>query len=344
MNKYGGLLKTIAAEYEIIKGISESETQWKARAIFSLLGQIGLSSLYDEYPEETVSIIHFKTRIKEILNAYLELYQDDLNSVFLADENNFADEIYDVYQRTGHFYHRNFNIRCAMECSAAYHGIELLRGYSPEIKHKVSGLGNYRKTNHEDAPSSVVRMFQLAEDDLETRWNNLIANITEWRKTQPGTNTEYLRMEPPFTISYWINRPYKNKGISIMRSGIIGTRVYYLYKYDGKDILVYQLPDWQTADSEYLNLSNACLYVNGVLPSAKYCVDGNIIRFHQNYLLPPAELNLIKLYSWSDNYEKSRVADNQSKLGNSFNRIMNRDVFEMIKAILSLQGYQFEKE
>ena len=71
-------------------------------------------------------------------------------------------------------------------------------------------------------------------------------------------------MEPPFTISYWINRPYKNKGISIMRSGIIGTRVYYLYKYDGKDILVYQLPDWQTADSEYLNLSNACLYVNGV--------------------------------------------------------------------------------
>ena len=151
-------------------------------------------------------------------------------------------------------------------CSLCGQYVSLANGEKnrPEIKHKVSGLGNYRKTNHEDAPSSVVRMFQLAEDDLETRWNNLIANITEWRKTQPGTNTEYLRMEPPFTISYWINRPYKNKGISIMRSGIIGTRVYYLYKYDGKDILVYQLPDWQTADSEYLNLSNACLYVNGV--------------------------------------------------------------------------------
>ena len=335
MNKYGGLLKSIAAEYEIIKGISESESHWKARTVFSLLGQMGLSSLYDEYPEETVSIIHFKTRIKEILKAYLELFQDDLNSVFLVDENDFADEIYEVYQRTGHFYHRNFNIRCAMECSAAYHGIELLRGYSPEIKHKVSGLGNYRKTNREDDPDSVVRMFQLSEDDLETRWNNLIANITEWRKTQLGTDTEYLRMEPSFTSSYWINRPYNNKGISIMRSGMRGAQIYHLYQYDGKDFLVHQLPDWQTADSEYLNLSNACLYVNGVLPPVRYHNDGDTIRVRQNYLLPPAELNLIKLYSWPDNF---------GNVTSPFNRIMNRDVFEMIKAILSLQGYQFEKE
>ena len=335
MNKYGGLLKTIAAEYEIIKGISESESHWKARTVFSLLGQMGLSSLYDEYPEETVSIIHFKTRIKEILKAYLELFQDDLNSVFLVDENDFAEEIYDVYLKTGHFYHKNFNIRCAMECSSAYHGIELLRGYSPEIKHKVGGLGNYRKTNREDDPDSVVRMFQLSEDDLETRWNNLIANITEWRKTQPGTNTEYLRMEPPFTSSYWINRPYKNKGISIMRSGMRGAQIYHLYQYDGKDFLVHQLPDWQTADSEYLNLSNACLYVNGVLPPVRYHNDGDTIRVRQNYLLPPAELNLIKLYSWPDNF---------GNITSPFNRIMNRDVFEMIKAILSLQGYQFEKE
>ena len=335
MDKYDGLLRKISNEYSIKQGKTEKESMWKARTVYSLLGQMGLSSLYDKYPEETVSITHFKKRIKTIMKIYLELYPNDLSSVFLADENVIADEIYYVYLKTGNFYHRNFNIRSANECSASYHGIELLRGYSPETKHNISGLGNYRKTNHEDDPISVVRMFQLSEDDLKTRWNNLIANIAEWRKIQLDTDTEYLRMEPLFTSGYWINRPYKNKGISIMRSGIKGTQIYYLYRYDGKDLLVYQLPEWQTADSEYRSLSNACLYVNGVLPSAKYHTNGDIIRLRQNYLLPPTELNLIKLYSWPENL---------GNITSPFNRIMNRDVFDVIKEILSLQGYQFEKE
>ena len=152
---------------------------------------------------------------------------------------------------------------------------------------------------------------------------------------QPGTDTEYLRMEPPFTYSYWVNRPYNNKDISIMRSGMKGAQIYYLYQYDGKDFFVHQLPEWQTADSAYRSLSNACLYVNGVLPPVRYRIDGETIRVRQNYLLPPAELNLIRLYSWPDNF---------GNVTSPFIRIMNRDVFEMIKAILTLQGYRFEKE
>ncbi len=335
MDKYDGLLRKIANEYGIRKGRTENESMWKARIIYSLLGQMGLSSLYDEYPEETVSITHFKERIKTILQTYLELYQDELIPVFLSDKDDYAKEIYDVYLKTGHFYHKSFNIRTAKENSASYHGIELLRGYSPEIKHNVSGLGNYRKTNSEDDLNSVVRMFQLSENDLKTRWNDLITNITEWRSIHPGGDSEYLRMEPPFSSGYWVNTPYKNKGISIMRSGMMGAHLYYLYQYDGKNLLVHQLPEWQTADSQYRDLSNACLYVNGVLPSARYYDDGSIIRLHQNYLLPPAELNLIRLYSWPENY---------GNITGMFNRIIDRDVFEMIKDILSLQGYQFEKE
>ena len=143
MDRYDGLLRKISDEYDIRQGQTENESMWKARTVYSLLGQMGLSSLYDEYPEETVSITHFKSRIETIMKTYLELYPNDLGSVFLADANDFADEIYDVYLKTGHFYHRNFNIRCAKESSASYHGVELLRGYSPEIKHNVSGLGYY---------------------------------------------------------------------------------------------------------------------------------------------------------------------------------------------------------
>ena len=104
---------------------------WKARIVYTLLGQMGLSSLYDEYPEEIISITHFKSRIKTILKTYIELYPNDLSSVFIADDKDFADEIYEVYRKPGHFYHINFNIRSAKENSASYHGVELLRGYSP---------------------------------------------------------------------------------------------------------------------------------------------------------------------------------------------------------------------
>ena len=109
MDRYDGLLRKISDEYDIRQGQTENESMWKARTVYSLLGQMGLSSLYDEYPEETVSITHFKSRIETIMKTYLELYPNDLGSVFLADENDFADAIYDVYLKTGHFYHRNFN-------------------------------------------------------------------------------------------------------------------------------------------------------------------------------------------------------------------------------------------
>ena len=93
MDRYNGLLRKISDEYGIKQGKTENESMWKARIVYTLLGQMGLSSLYDEYPEEIVSITHFKSRIKTILKTYIELYPNDLSSVFIADNKDFADEI-----------------------------------------------------------------------------------------------------------------------------------------------------------------------------------------------------------------------------------------------------------
>ena len=46
-------------------------------------------------------------------------------------------------------------------------------------------------------------------------------------------------------------------------------------------------------------LSNACLASRGTLPPTRFKTDGAIVRVNIGYLLPPPELNLLKLYSWS---------------------------------------------
>ena len=52
-----------------------------------------------------------------------------------------------------------------------------------------------------------------------------------------------------------------------------------------------------------------------------------------NYLLPPRELNLLKLYSWPETC---------TSLPCDFRRKLSTEVFTAIKNILSDEGYEFK--
>ena len=41
MNKYNGLLSSVAHKYHICKGARETENEWKTRLVYSICGRLG---------------------------------------------------------------------------------------------------------------------------------------------------------------------------------------------------------------------------------------------------------------------------------------------------------------
>ena len=145
--------------------------------------------------------------------------------------------------------------------------------------------------------------------------------------------TEYLRLKPPFSRGYWVNEPDKTDTISILRTGMKGSQLYYLYRYVNVGLEVSPLPQWQVENYNYRALACACLSAYGTLPSIEFFVDGSLVHIRMNYLLPPRELAFFKLYSWPETC---------TSLPSDFKRKLSVEVFAAIKNILFDEGYEFK--
>lgn len=62
MEKYNGLLATVATKYHIHKGTQEAESDWKTRLVYSICGMMAYASLWDEVDEEPISREHLSKR------------------------------------------------------------------------------------------------------------------------------------------------------------------------------------------------------------------------------------------------------------------------------------------
>ena len=146
-------------------------------------------------------------------------------------------------------------------------------------------------------------------------------------------NTEFLRLKPPFSQGYWVDKPDTNGMVSILRTGMKGAQLYYLYRYSGAAMKVSQLPQWQVESYNYRSLACACLSAYGTLPPMEVFEDGALVHVHMNYLLPPPELEFLKLYSWPEI---------STSLPCNFRRKLSTEVFEAVKNVLSDEGYEFK--
>ena len=150
MNKYNKLLDTIANTYHIARGDKESDERWKARVVYSLLGQMALASLLDDLEEdevthnvcEPISIAHFKGRICAVWESYLALYPE-LRTFFSAESKTLCDDIYDIFLKTGCIYHTAYRIASAAPSIARQGGVQFERGMPLERQQHISGLGAY---------------------------------------------------------------------------------------------------------------------------------------------------------------------------------------------------------
>ncbi|MDO4542968.1 MAG: hypothetical protein Q4C01_00330 [Clostridia bacterium] len=335
MNKYSGLLSTVSHRYNILKGKQETENEWKTRLIYSICGMMAYASLWDD-SEEPVSIVHLKRRIHSMLANYKSMYPELSESLPYAS-NELEDEIANQFLSMGVVYHRPNRIAPSVKHEEPFDGILFQRGIPLDSISCVSGIGFYSKYDEATSPrvnlSRIKTMFGLEQENLQAIWHTILSSASWESRPSFEYGTEYLRLKPPYSEGYWINKPDMTGTVSILRTGMTGLQLYYLYRYIDAMIEVSPLPQWQVESRNYRTLSCACLSAYGTLPPIRYSEDESLVHIRINYLLPPRELEFLKLYSWPEKC---------TSLPHDFRRKLSTEVFTSIKKILSDEGYQFE--
>ena len=221
-------------------------------------------------------------------------------------------------------------------------GILLQRGIALDDISRVSGLGFYAVVaglaGEANPDTGAARaMFGLEQEPLQELWHRIVA-AAAWRAPEydfeSSSDTEYLRLKPPFSGGYWGPKPDRTGNVAMLRSGNHGAQLYYLYRYQDKALEVSQLPQWQVENANYRILACACLADRGTLPPITYCEDGPLVHVRLGYLLPPRELAFLKYYSWPERC---------SSLPCDFKRKLSTEFFTAIKSLLSQAGYSFQE-
>lgn len=333
MNNNELLLNEIGQKLNIKRGVSEEKELWRQRIIYSAIGIMALASLWDMEDEEPISITHFKHRIERQIYAYQELYPEIMQR-FMISAKELSQEMYDIYATTGFIYLTPNRIFAAKETEAKAGTVVCVRGANLKRNLFMSGLGTYIKTTEVFDFGDLNEMFRLPEQTLEEEYKLLSAE-KKWSIIDTKNQVEYLRLQPPFSRGYWKENPDTDGSFSLLRFGMPGEKLYYLYKYEEGQCFGKALPSWRVNENEYRRLANVLLYHKGTLPPIIFSEAGDIVTVHLKYLLPPAELYFLKTYSWPANF---------LKLPSDFNRVINKEVFEAFKETLEKLGYQFTKE
>lgn len=335
MNEFGGLIERISIEFNIKKDIDETEEMWKSRVVYSVAGRLAMASLYDVLEDEKpVSVTYFKRRCKRVFEAYLDLYPG-LRHEMLAPIEDYTEEIYHILLGAGCIYHTPNRLIPSAEMRVTLKNVELQRGTAVGEMLFVSGIGTYQIRNGNQPIDEVLDMFQIPAINLSEYGQHLVRNA-KWCDFETKTQVEYLRIEPPFTRGYWKDTPDMDGKVALLRTGEQGGYLYYLYRYENGKKIVSELPSWMVDGAEYRNISNALLAANGSLPSIKIETGRNkkTVLIKQEYLLPIAVMNFVKLYSWPARF---------SSVHSDFNRVMTKDVYDVLKEVFQIIGIEVKE-
>lgn len=334
MNRQNNLISIMGQAYRIEKGTTESIEQWQMRVIYSVLGQMAYASLWDiTEDDQSISIVHFKSRMKNLLESYCGIF-NNLRKLFGYDYEKLLEEIYNVQLEGGKIYHSTYRLSPACFSASRVDNVLFTRGMAPGERQFVSGQGTYQISENAQESIPLSEMFQLPDQTLAETWRYFIGTA-KWNQFHPNNAVEFLRIKPPFKYGYWQREKSVGQEVTLIRMGMNGNRFYYLYQEKDGQAFVGQLPIWMTEGHFYRRISNALLSTEKSLPAATYHEDGAIVMLNLHYLPPIEELNLIKLYSWPTSC---------IELPHDFNRIFAKDVFYAIKKALEPIGYQFVKE
>ena len=339
MNKYGGLLEKIAEDLNIVKGSGESETNWKARVIYSAIGQLAIASLYDvQKGKNSISIIHFRRRVKKLFDSYMSMYPE-MKSVFKNTADDLAKEFYNTLCRSGCLYHSPNRITASAFRFGSKGNTLFVRGAALKERVFRSGLGAFMPLSNGLKSDSISSLYGIDDTNLSDQWHQLTESI-RWSSEPLTSDVEYLTTSPPFKQGYFKDRPDKDCKISLLRAGNHKPYIYYFYRYNNGQISISQIPSWLAEKGGYRKISNCCIFSRGNLLPTYYHLDGDLVKIKIRYLYPPAEQNLIRLYSWPGSYEVRSTKSYRQSFGD-FIRFLSKSVFFAIKEEFEQIGYRF---
>ncbi len=325
-----------------------TENERLRQIVYSSAGKMALASLWEqEDGEKTVSIEYFKSRLQRTFDAFCDIFPLELR--LSDDRSGLIGDIYDIYRRTGHFYHQNKKISPAAPASAPLEKISLLRGVSPASRTRMSGLSFYtvRSNIASGSPSLVAAMFGLPLQPTEEYLRELTEGW-EWEPLNDGwlESTEFLRLEPPFSRGYWQPTPYYDKALALGRNGEFN-KTYFFYRYEDGRFLRKVIPEWRVRDfraessssnGEYRRIAAALLKANRTLPQVNVTISGGMADVKPGYRFPPAEEDFFRLYSWPTNYD---ITEKEPQV---FRRKMTLCVYSAFKAQMEASGYCFVED
>ena len=266
-----------------------------------------------------------------MLANYKSMYPELSDSLPYVSKE-LENEITNQFLSTGVIYHRPNRIAPSIKREESFSGILFQRGIALDNISYVSGIGFYSKQDG-TTPNNIITMFGLEQENLQTLWQTTLSTASWTSNPAFEYSIEYLRLKPPFSRGYWVTEPNKTGTVSILRTGMKGSQLYYLYRYIDTTLEVSPLSQWQVENYNYRTLACACLSTCGTLPPIEYSEDGSLVHVRMNYLLPPRELEFLKYYSWPEIC---------TSLPCDFRRKLSVEVFGAIKNILSEEGYEFK--
>ena len=171
MNKYNGLLSSVAHKYHICKGARETENEWKTRLVYSICGMMAYASLWDDSEEGTISIVHLKRKVRSMLANYKSMYPELSGSLPYVSEE-LEDEIADQFLSTGVVYHRPNRIVPSMKHEEPFGDILFQRGIA---------LDSMENIQHKSAliPSDEIRSEELLAEQKFEAFITSLAHIIE---------------------------------------------------------------------------------------------------------------------------------------------------------------------
>lgn len=330
----------------IQKGKREEKEISLGRVIYSILGKQFLSALSEtEDASSGISVEQAKDKVRTSLDGYRKVFPE-INAYLAASDEEIAEHIYEIYSKTGFFYHIPYKIFPSPITKARLNEtMNFIRGFRWNKKDFMSGLGFYTQNEDsgEECNTSVQSLFHLSLNTLAEAyefWQEMESEFVEIS----GQNLEFLQQE------YWKNGYFsfksdKTGALSLCRTlrRFPGNEpIYYLYQYRNGHILGKQIPEWQSRQGNYLSIANCLLHHDGHLPACRYELDGSIVFLRLGYLYPPEEMNFLRLYSWPSYF----LTDNKKRqfgIDSPFERIMANQVFAGFRAVMEQKGYKVER-